>query len=80
MLAVVAAFIVLFKLSADAFKLDLSAYESYKSQVNASAEIELDNMMETYMDAAGFEDLMDDYSHEITDIYKRNIEKAIKLQ
>ncbi len=63
-----------------AFKVDLSDYKKYQSEVKASEEIERENILETFLDAAAFEELMEDYSQEVKEIYERNIEKALSLK
>ena len=63
-----------------AFTVDLSAYEKYRAEAKASVEIEMNNILEMYLDNAGFEELMTEYGREVSEIYERNIEKAIQMK
>lgn len=63
-----------------AFTLDLTQYDQFKSDVRAGEHADFDSIFETYLEGAGFEELMEDYGREVMEIYAKNINDALELR
>lgn len=62
-----------------AFTVDFGLYQSLAKEFREGEYAELDSIFETFLDNAGFEELMENYGRDVKDIYEKNIEKSIQL-